>query len=479
MELTEKARAIKGEGLAEFSRALYENGAAFRSVIAELAASDEKSDHELLADILSYQQLDGTEEQNFYADNKGSVGKRYLDMYISICRAAGLSEKEYIKPMLSAQYAKKSGALYVWDTAVDEYIAARCKHDFDGTAELVDEFDKGYGKYAVLMRADSRRAINRLLDKVIFGKGINKTAVRNVLRNRPEIAGALIGLYGEALAKQRAAIVRLLMLYKNDKKVSDFLYGVALNDKSKTVRDLFSSPAPKARGAAKYFENLMASGEGITFGELKSLVNPKKSKPRDKEYAAVADRILFFNRKDGFDPYVFVCDGGKFYDMTGAEVSLKNADTVYVLHPLDIPESMREVLPAGVDQPFPQLSRVVYVPQADERYTSDRLLGTMVSRKDFDAAFRREGFSLCEKRDDEPYRALKILGDYAVTIECELNETDGSVVCGVISFLRSRDIVRLNKKNYVSGVRAVDIRELPQKSYSELMYFSYKLFSAA
>ena len=208
--------------------------------------------------MLSYATVDGTERTEHYSDRRGAVGKGYVDMFVAACNACNYPESEYIKVLLYAQYAKEGGALYGWRDGADAYIEKLAKTDFYRAAGYIDKYDCKFGKYDILIRTDPSEAVKLLLDKVLYGKNLNKTAIRRILMERPEIVNALAAAYGDSNAKTRAAITRILMLFKTDGRVKDIL-DEARSDPSKTVRDLFEKRESVPTDAVAYFERLMAA----------------------------------------------------------------------------------------------------------------------------------------------------------------------------------------------------------------------------
>lgn len=204
-------------------------------------------------------------------DRRGAVGKGYVDMFVAACNACGYPESEYIRVLLYAQYAKEGGALYGWRDGADAYLEKLAKTDFFRAAEYIDKYDGKFGKYDILIRTDPSEAVKLLLDKALYAKNVNKTAVRRILMDRPEIINALSAAYVGANAKTRAAIVRILLLFKTDGRAKDIL-AAAENDPSKTVRDLFEKRVSKPTDAVAFFERLMAAGEPIRYGRLEELI---------------------------------------------------------------------------------------------------------------------------------------------------------------------------------------------------------------
>ena len=128
----------------------------------------------------------------------------------------------------------------------------------------------------------------RLLGMALYGKNINKAAVRDVLMDYTEVADRLMSMYSGASAHDRVAIVRLLCAFKNDGVVHEFLRETVARDKSKSVREAAQAGIKTARikNAAAYLENAMAEGVAHTVTEWTELLS-------DPKLGEVADRIFF------------------------------------------------------------------------------------------------------------------------------------------------------------------------------------------
>lgn len=475
MDLIEKARALEGVELGEFARMIFDDGS-FEDVIVGLVRGGTVEDGEKIAEILSYMPVDGTEDRNIFvrANSQERSGRRYLDLFLKVCKSKGLHEREYIHVPVFSAYARRGGELAGWSDAVDDWLYKRAQDNFDAVAEGIENCDKKLYKYGVLIKADKNRAITLLLNKAVHGKGMERSAAREALMSYPEIADSLFLLYENSDAHGRVSVVRALKAIKNDARVRSFLSDVAAKDKSKTVRDVANSVSGTCRraDAVGFFENMMTSGRGIELCELKRLTaggSGSEKKRRHGGYADVADRLLFYVRKA--EPQVLLFNDGAFFDTEDRPVKLKPHDLIYVLHPLD--ESGEILDSLEVEQPFPQAGRKIFYPLPGERYSSVRFNGTVVSAADFDAAFKRSGFIPVD--DGDVMLAVAIIGDYAVAAECDV-DSGVSVGCGVITYYRSSDLVRSGRNLFVASAPALDIASMPLKAYSELTYSVAKLF---
>lgn len=476
-EYVKTLNKLQPSALAELARALYERDVrAFEEVVVELVKSGKMRDYKTAAAMLATVPMRAKTSYADYTDARFGtlVFDQYFNMFLLACRDCGYGEAEYVKVLLAAQYAEKGSALNDWDKSVDRYITALARADFDRAAEYVEKHDKKYGKYGVLIEVDRDRALNRLLALALYGKKIDKAAVRDVLMDYWEVADVLIAMYGKVSAHERVAVVRLLLAFKNDGRVKQFLTETVANDKSKSVRDAaFKSVRNvKNKNAAKRLETMMADGVGLKYSEWVALLT-------DVEYAAVADKVFFSMPTSEGHVRVLVYNDGQFLSSDDRPINPSDDDKIYVLHPLDIPAENANILKLQIEQPFLQINRPVFSKVSGEMFSSMRLAGTMVARDRFAQNFKQLGFTYSDKRaDDEPTIAICKRGDYVIGIECDLPESSYTTSCGKLYVYKAADVVKLKRKQYISTATPCDFSALPPRVYSELVYLAYKLFAA-
>lgn len=477
MDYLESVLSLNGLALDDFARALYDaDSAAFERVIVGLVRYGTMRGYESVATMLSnVPQSGNVKNGDYYSARYGEPPyKRYVDMFLRICGGLRCTESEYIALFLAAQYGNRNGALYRWDESIDLYLARRASEDFSLIADYIDKYDRRFRKYGVLLKVDRVAAVRRLLDKAINGKKINKTAVRDVLMDCGEAIDILLSRYAGANARERAAIARVLMLFKNDVRVREFLSDVVNRDKSETVRAVFVGKSKKHRAPApEFFESLMTDGKPLDYAEWRNVF-------RDKAYETVADGVFFLTREPETGvPRVLAYNGGEFIDMSNRRACLSDAQKIFVLHPLDVPQSARGILDLRIDQPILQIARPIYHALSGESYYSDRLFGTMLSRREFDDNLKRYGFVFCDKRSEaDPDIAIKRIGGSVIAVECDMPPGVGTVSCGKLAYYAATDVVKLNRKLYLSTARPQTIGDVPRREFSELTYAAYKLFDA-
>jgi len=472
MDYLESVRTLGGAALDDFARVLYERDVkTFEEVLAGLTRKHTMRDYMIVAAMLANVTMSAKSAKHTFADATGGtlVYDPYFDMYLKACRDCGVEEVEYIPLLLSAQYAHPDSALFCWDKSVNRYVEKLARADFDRAAGYIDRFDKKFGKYVVLIAVNKKVAINRLVNIALYGKGIDKAAARDVLMDYDEVSDALMALYGKSNARDKVAIVRLLLAYKNDGRVRDFLNNVAANDRSKSVRDAAMGVAKPQKSIADpcaYLERIMAEGTAFTYGQWHELF-------ADERMRAVAEKIFFYFTDDSGEIHILLYNDGEFIDKGDRPISPDNDLKISILHSLDMPS----LSSLNIDQPFLQLSRPVFHKIQGEKYGSARLGGTMILRDEFRSNMKKYGFMFCDKRSEsEPDIVVAKLGKYVIAIECDLPRSTDTVSCGTLSYYNATDVIKIKRKTYISSARPLDIGAIPRREFSELTYLAYRLF---
>lgn len=492
MDSLQKIHRLDSAQLREYAHSL-SDGRELDGVIAELFKSGTLEDLERIAVILTCVPLDGGETGDFFAaDRREPCGKRYLDRFIKACRARSIPESEYIALPISVKYAAPESELYAMSDAAETYIEKRAEEDFDFVADCVDLYDKKFRNYAVLMRVSPQKSTERLIEILLYKKHINKSAARGALMGYSESVHSLFALYEKCNARERLALLRIFLLFKNDREVAEFLDSAVAADKSKTVRDALaaailaksgeiSGSALKKGNAAAFFENAMIAATPIPYSEMRKIVAVSKKTAADapeRECAAICDRLFFYTLDEYGSMRLLLFNKGRFIDTRDDPVKLAPSDEIFVLHPIDIPSDMRDLDGLSPKQPFLQLARPTFYPLANEAVFSSRLVGTMIGKREFEENFKSGGFAFTTENGAATSVAVKITDDHAVAVECDIPSSGGTVTCGRIFYYRASSVVKNDRKVYLA-TEPVRVRDVPKRQYSELTYAVYKLFGCA
>lgn len=468
--LTESVRTLDGNELRSFASVIGNNDK-LSVVLSELVKCGGVDDYLKIAELLTYITVDGKNSADYYSVRYGSnVNTTQFDAFMHAVHGM-LTEKEIMPMLLYAQYAPENSELYSWNGAVDLYLLKRADEDFSTVADYIDKYDPEYAKYSILFETNMTAAVSRLMEKLLYGKHVNKAAIRRVLMTRAEIADGLIDLYRSGDAKERAAIVRVLLMFKNNDAVNAFLQGVVKSEKSKTVREIINAPKTKKiqNSPADFFESMMISGETMSIKKWQNLLSKQ-------EFAVVADK-LFFIQKSNDGERVLVFDNGAFLDTDNNPINTDCASGIGVLHPIELPRDSG-LLSLKIDQPFRQIDRPIYYPAEGERYSLNRLSGTIISQAEFTANVKKFGFKPCSSRGATLF-VLRYIGEYVIAAECEKSDSMDSVTCLSAAVYNADSVVKVGHATYIDDSPKLSLTDLPPRMFSELILCVYELFGRA
>lgn len=425
-----------------------------------------------------------------------SLDLRYFYMFIEICEHGGVAFDE-IAPLLFATFsAPVSSRLHGWSPAATQYLEKLAAVDYDTVLSSLTEYDKSYKHYGVLLKADPEKTVSILSDRLIFGKNTNKAAIRKFLfESKVNITPALGDIYANAKsdARIRESVVRLLLINKHDSAAAEMLGYIAENDKSKTIRALIEKDATAQKKVSKGEERIektnkkngrakrligeekrffadMISGKGYAPDEFEKFLT-------DPESEAVASGLLFsVHAASGGITDVVIVEKGRIYNLDNDPVEIPKDRTVKVLHVAELPEKYEFLTRLNVTQPFLQLKRKAYIPNASELADnrSRRLGGTIIMSKDLRKNISKEGFKITGKdAEGKSHYAGISLGGYICLIDftrTDLRSNDKIVSFGDIRFYRYRDAIKIGGGFYFENVPVCRISEVPLRVFSEGIY---------
>lgn len=379
---------------------------------------------------------------------------RSFGLFLEECDRLGVTRDELVPMLIHSAYAPEHCELCKWKGETLVYLTSI--NDYAYLSEVLAKYDKGYKFYDALCKIDETRAINSLVNEALYGKNVNKTAIRAVLKNYKQAVSGLRGIYYLGDSKLREAVVRLFLLYRDDPDVEKFLTEVIAKDKSKAVRELVSSKAKPVD-----FEYMMKSGSRIRYDEFIDAI-------REEPHTSEAVQLFFV----AFDapPYIFVIENGKPHDLNNKPITIKPSLEVGVLHPIDLPQELNYLKAMEIEQPFKQINREIYYIDEFDMFAcgTDRFNGLTVSVAEFNR--RVKEFKLKNTGKAFVYE----LGGYAAIINYTIQ--NDLVSCGEVRYCTASSLIKLNKKVYTDSVMLASLADMPKKVYSEFMYCVSALF---
>ena len=418
---------------------------------------------------------------------KAGINARYFKLFSSVVSECGIEVGRVFPLYFACASSKANSPLAVWRglsigrirelATVPEYSKAVC--------EFIRKNDCNFVLAPLTVEVFGESALNEYIELAVFGKGINKVALRNFLRSyAAETLDFVKSAYPKMKSSEKVAAVRLLLSVKNADEVEEYLSEVKKTESLKSVLKLFSLPenSGEAYGGEfessklkAYFYDMMVSGKQIgTRDFMKNLARP--------EFSELSDQLFFSLYEGGEFLRLFVTDGGKIFDIYGAEIILPEHGGVKVTHPVELNRESAQVTRWNITQPFVQIRRKVYAPSdADVGKSSyGEIEGITVTAERFTANMRSLGFRVLNYGSGGTfdYVGLKRDGIWCVLFITPMetaHKTEGSVMAQCVRFYDDKDIIRLGHNLFVDGVTPLALDRIDARAFSEFIYSVYKL----
>lgn len=419
-----------------------------------------------------------------------TLNTRYFSLFVSTAVDCGIREEDFVALLFAAATAEKNNPLSAWKECSEQYLIKRAKVDYMRTWNYLRKNDPDFKLVSVLLSADRERALNNLIELAIFGKGINKVALRNMLRGyKAEVFTFIYPIYRTLKNDNRLAAVRLLLLFKNDETVGAFLRELAETERSKSVLALLGGKKTSALKApqntdpkqiVKYFYDAMVLATSVPAEKFTGewIVPP---------YSTVAETLFFGVYRGGTLADIVVVDKGKVLDIENSPYTFPEGSSVRVLHPAELTAKTQFLSRLNISQPFEQIKRKVFLPSAEDnrRVGCYGLLGRVTTAEDFILGMRKCGFKVLNRDSDG---ICKHVGISRNGILCVLTVApidlvtigpDRPVQAQNVRFYAENSVIRLGGKQFVDGVAPIAPSEMEPRIFSEFMYSVYELMRCA
>lgn len=423
--------------------------------------------YERLTDLIFYGSIVSQQSERDYIarSETKTLDETYFDAFMAMVKSAGVDMTK-VYPMLAAALSS-DGNLGKWRRPAENMFLRMAYKDFDAAEELVYTYDPDCRLYGVLLYADAGKATEAIIGRLLFERGGGKTALRRfLLKTKLDILPELAAAYDHGDAKLRLAVMRILLLYKNDQRAAVLIARAAAGETSKPVlrliqkdREYVCEEKSPDTVRGRFYE-MMVTGRTMSAYDFKGLIM----------YDRTADTLFF---TDGTGA-VFIVDKGNTFDLSNNPVEI--ADPVGVMHPALLPAKLAYLKQLNIRQCFEQLHRTVYTPgEAETEYNrSDRLSGTVLPAEAFRRGLRKEKFKLLDSENGVAGQAGLIRD--GILMALSFSPTDfsgGSVKLGEITFYRYADTVKLGANIYTEGVNPIKIGGMEPRLYSEFMHSIY------
>lgn len=415
-----------------------------------------------------------------------TLNMRYFSLFLQTAVDCDLEEEKYIPLVFAAATAEKRSVLRVWKQSSEKYLSMLAGADYDRAWAYLCKNDPDFRLVSILFDTHRERAVDDLIKIAIFGKGINKVALRNVLRGcKSEVFSFIRPIYATLKTEARITSARLLLLFKNDPEVAEFLSEILRVEKSKSVQKLLHSDLSYKPGISEkigkkqivnFFYDAMVRGVSVS---RETFLNVWIAPPYDE----VSDSLFFGIYKDNALQFIVIIDGGKVFDLNNAPIEVPEDCSVKVLHPVELTAKTEFLTRLNITQPFEQIKRKIYVPTSeDNRSNSCRgIAGTVLNIVDFKAGMKKIGFRALNRDGDGICGQVGLRRDgilcvlHFAPIDFESSDVSLTVQAQCVKFYFEKDVIKLGGKMFVDGVTPLSVAHLDARIFSEFMYSVYEL----
>lgn len=432
----------------------------------------------------------GVKNDSLAPGKASTLNTRYFSLFVSTAVECDIREENFVPLLFAAATADKSNPLSAWKECSEQYLTKRARLDYMRTWNYLRKNDPDFKLVSVLLSADRERALNNLIELAIFGKGINKVALRNVLRGyKAEVFTFVYPIYRTLKNDNRLAAVRLLLIFKNDETVGAFLRELADTERSKSVLQLLGGKKVAAlkapqntdpRQIVRYFYDAMVLATSVT---VEQFTHEWLAPP----YSEVAETLFFGVYKNGALADIVVVDKGKVLDIENSPYTFSEGSFVRVLHPAELTAKTQFLSRLNIAQPFEQIRRKVFLPSAEDNHRVGcfALLGRVTTAEDFIMGMKKGGFKVLNRDADG---ICKQVGLSRNGILCVLTIApidlvtigpDRPVQAQNVRFYSENSVIRLGGKQFVDGVAPMTPAEMEPRIFSEFMYSVYELMRCA
>lgn len=419
------------------------------------------------------------------ADASVSIHTRYFGLFLQTAAACGIADTAFLPFVAAAAKAQKRDALYDWQAPAEQYLTKLARQDYQKVREFLRAYDPDFRLADILCRVDKDRALSDFLSLAVYGRGVNKVALRNFLRGyKQETLSFVCPLYGTLKGDDRVQAARLLLSFRNDPDVRAYLREIAAHERSKKIADmLLFERAPKhakqttaknEEEVRRFFCDAMVLGTPFSAARFTGeLIKPP--------YTAVAESLFYGVYRNDVLQNIIIVDRGRILDIENRDAVLPEDCTVKVLHPVELTRKTEFLKRLNITQPFEQIKRKVYAPGEEDtlRGACFGVAGTVTPLADFVNNMRTYGFRALTSDGGDCCRVALSRGGVLCVLDISPVDLSAkgekTVQAKCVRFYAEKDVVRLGGKQYIEGVTPCNPAQIEARAFSEFMYAVYGL----
>jgi len=420
--------------------------------------------------------------KNYITNSLGlhDLDSGYFHLFLDLAGFAKTDVSEIFKVAIASFNAPEDNILYAWRPAARGNILDAAEKNFDATVKMLDRYDPTYKSFAILFEVNKSAASEFLVTQLLYGKDIDKTAIRKLLMQFKIDVNYIFGPhYKDNDSKTREAIVRLALLYKSDNFVAEFLERVLEIENNQAIKDIIIASGD--RGKVKPPLNILEEFEfSLMTGKTTKVTDFLTRLKVDKPFANIAEQVFFSIYENDYLTNIVVVHEGSVRDLDNQPMPLASNQRVGVLHPIEIPPAQAFIKNLEIPkQPILQIARPHFLP-TDHEYSANKILkfdGTLLASENFATTLKQHGFKIVYEADSLIVsQAAIFLGDYA----CVIHFTNDTTMTKLkhANFYMGKDFVPLKGKLFFERAVPISISQIPARSFSEFMFALTKVGGA-
>ncbi|MCL2847691.1 MAG: DUF4132 domain-containing protein [Firmicutes bacterium] len=420
------------------------------------------------------------EPKDFITSSLGlhDLDSGYFNLFLELAEVANLDSNTVMKVAVESFIG--DSMLSVWQKGATAYILKRAEGDFFGVAKLLIELDPSFTAFGVLVKADIARSAVILIDKLLYGAGLNKSAIRKLLiANKIDINYLFGDSYANGDTRKREAIVRLALLYKTETECEKFLERVQDTDPNAFIRGLINShndrdkakPQKPPQTALEELECCLTDGKTLVCSEFLERIKI------DVEFNKLANDLFFSVYENDALVDIIVVEGETVCNLDNCPIELSESCSIGVLHPIEIPTKCSYLKNLNLnEQPILQIRRPSYFATDLEKVSNEikRVSGTVVNACLFKQHLKEHNFKLVFGEVSGLYEyASYFLGEYSIVLEftpTDFSIEDQTLTLKSAKIYKGSDFVPVRGNLYIRGARVVRIETVPPRQLSECIY---------
>lgn len=537
----------------ELKKAVTEDSLTYKEVGFDLFSTDRtdaemKGFIETLLDNRFYEKLCGIMNcvfinrqyyPGYMSMSPSNIGAQYFGAFLNLCTQCKVAFDKLFPLFIATFYAEDESNLFTWKSAAGDLLLTMLRENFPEVSQKIISIDPELKCFGLLITAD-KAASEQILFNLLFSDNTSKelkTKLRLYTLEYNVNMTPLFEIYKDCALEKRKDILRLLLLHKNDNRVTDFFEYVLTFEENIVLRSMLikkrykvkmklrtrnkyyadeNSPCftfvevdgkryriditrdlqlvYKKKGARKVeeFKNLIRSVKKDVASKKQAFIDAMICKVGikankfykllrdDKLFALISESILFYI-EDEYNYRFAITFKGKLRNLENEELEIDKDEMIYIVHPIMLTGENSYLKDLEIDQCFNQLNRALYFTDNNDRISNVcmRFNGLLVNAHDFKTRVRRNDFKFFHfDKDGYAVQAGKLRAGIWCVVEFSPfshKDLNRNITLGNVRFYNDSDLIKTAGSIYTLNVPVKPINNISKREFSEFISDVYSL----